>query len=169
MRGFPLNLITSLIGNPLGSFVVVVILYLMFVGSQTPSPTSASIAPVTPTIDPFKTTAKIVEGCTTPGGAKDYAGVYTPKTNEIRLCTQEIDKQAAVRGLDPIALKRFILAHEIIHSQGELNETEADRIATDRLLAAGDREAVAAYGAVESNGSEYDAGRRYAQSKAQQN
>lgn len=159
----------------IGLFVSALILALMLHDGLNPPPAvnasseaaiSSEVKPPSP--DPFETTAIVLEECTSPYGSKDYAGNFTYHTNEIRLCTLEIQSKASSLGVDPSALKRFILAHESAHSRGIRDETQADIDATDRLFAAGDYAAVAAYGAIPSDGSVYDTGRRYAQNKAQQ-
>jgi hypothetical protein len=149
-----------------GCMVVGLVLALMLRdGLDPPRIAEASMpaAAIVQVADPFETTAPVREGCREP----DLAGRYLIKEHQIFICTAVIEQKAIALGVPADDLKRYILAHEAAHSRGELDEQKTDKIAADRLFAAGDYAALKAYGAIPSNGTVYDFGRRYAQTKVQ--
>ena len=160
----------------LGSFVVLVILTQMIrdglnvskavVVEKSPAVTAIAVTasePKSAVLDPFETSAAVTEGCSDPG----VAGRYLLKKHRIMFCTPVIEQKALALGVSAADLKRYILAHEAAHSRGELSEQVTDVIAVKRLAAAGDYAALRAYGAIPSNGTVYDFGRRYAEKTAQ--
>jgi hypothetical protein len=120
-----------------------------------------------PVVDPFETTAKVSNSCDMVRSQESdkssvILGQYNWHSHEIKLCDSAIALAAKEFGVDATALKRYMLAHETAHSRGEMDEFKADKIAVDRLLAAGDLDAIWAYAAIPPQGTEYDPGRAYA-------
>jgi hypothetical protein len=158
----------------IGGFVFFVILSLLIrdgLGSTTvaePKTSAVAISQSEPqkAVDPFETTAKVSDSCdmvqTSSNESTAILGQYNSKTHEIKLCDRLIALAAQEFGTSATALKRYLLAHEAAHSRGEMDEFKADKIAVDRLVVAGDLEALKAYASIPEQGSAYDAGRRYA-------
>jgi hypothetical protein len=119
-----------------------------------------------PVVNPFETTSKVSNSCDMVRSSKSKSstimGQYNWQTHEIKLCDSAIALAAKEFGVNAKDLKRYMLAHETAHSRGEMDEFKTDKIAVDRLFAAGDIDAIRAYAAIPPQGTEYDLGRAYA-------